>query len=386
MEASSDPVGGDLDENLCTVIEKYELPTPDYPDGRLITVGGGKLLYMGVLPYVNGKGDKRGYPFVKQVSEKTPGKFFSGSVVEKLIPIQRAYNAVKNRKHEFMNRITMGVMTVEDGSVDVDDLVEEGLSPGKIVIYRQGATKPEMMKETSIPEIFGEEEDKLLNEFVIISNVSDVVSAKTERGVSSGAALEILVAQDNERMIIGAESIRASYIEISRQILKLYKQFISGVRAIKQIDEDLKAKIFYVDKNVLTADDVFLDSENELMYTPRQKKDMLLSLYQSGLLNDETGKLTPAVKEKLLSLLGYKHLDSGRGIAKLQENKASSENATIRIGAFSIEEVDNDEIHIEEHTRYYLSEYETLTDKEKQNILNHITAHKQRLKDLSSSV
>ena len=43
-------------------------------------------------------------------------------MVERAIPVQRAYNAVKNRKHEFLNRIAMGVLTVEDGSVDTDNL------------------------------------------------------------------------------------------------------------------------------------------------------------------------------------------------------------------------------------------------------------------------
>ena len=56
--------------------------------------------------------------------------FFGTSVVERIIPVQRAYNTVKNRKHEFMNRMAVGVMAVEDGSVDTDDLEEEGLPPG----------------------------------------------------------------------------------------------------------------------------------------------------------------------------------------------------------------------------------------------------------------
>ena len=34
---------------------------------------------------------------------------------------------IKNRKHEFLNRISMGVLTVEDGSVDLDNLSEAGL-------------------------------------------------------------------------------------------------------------------------------------------------------------------------------------------------------------------------------------------------------------------
>ena len=45
-------------------------------------------------------------------------------MIERIIPVQRAYNAVKNRKQEFLNRLSMGVITVEDGSVDTDDLAE----------------------------------------------------------------------------------------------------------------------------------------------------------------------------------------------------------------------------------------------------------------------
>ena len=40
----------------------------------------------------------------------------------------------------------MGVLMVEDGSVDTDNLEEEGLSPGKILVYRQGSVKPQLME------------------------------------------------------------------------------------------------------------------------------------------------------------------------------------------------------------------------------------------------
>ena len=85
----------------------------------------------------------------------------------------------------------MGVMTVEDGAVDTDDLSEEGLSPGKVLVYRQGFKAPEMMSENQLPPDFKDEEEKLLNEFVIISGVSDVASSKENATVTSGTALEI---------------------------------------------------------------------------------------------------------------------------------------------------------------------------------------------------
>ena len=167
------------------MIEKYEKPSVEFPKGRLITIAGDKLLYYGELPYYNAEQTTYFYPFVKQESQNSAGNFFGSSIIERLIPVQRAYNAVKNRKHEFMNRLSMGIMNVEDGSIDVEELAEDGLSPGKILVYRQGSNPPEMMEGISMPTEFNEEEDKLLNEFVVISGVSDVSSSKNNAKLST---------------------------------------------------------------------------------------------------------------------------------------------------------------------------------------------------------
>ena len=133
------------------VIEKYSRPNAENEEGRLTVVAGHKLLYDGPLPYINGENGTRTYPFVRQCCLPVAGSFFGKCVVDRLIPVQRAYNAVKNRKHEFLNRISMGVLAVEEGSVDTDELVEDGLVPGKILVYRQGGTPPEMMTLGTIP-------------------------------------------------------------------------------------------------------------------------------------------------------------------------------------------------------------------------------------------
>lgn len=367
-------------ENAVIVIERYEKPTKEFPQGRLITVAGNKLLYYGELPYQNGENGKRGYPFVKQVSLEQAGSFFGCSIIERLIPIQRAFNAVKNRKHEFLNRLSMGVMTVEDGSMDVDDLVEEGLSPGKVIVYRQGSKAPEIMSNMNMPSDFNEEEDKLLDEFVIISGVSNVTSSSSNASLSSGTALEILVEQDNTRLIRSAECIRNCYVEISKLMLRLYYQFSAGVRAINVQDEFNKTKVLYLNKNAINSDDVYLENENELLYTNRQKKEMIFKLYESGLLTDEDGKLRPSIKEKVLSLLGYKELDYQKGLARLQEEKAQKENDNLRKEKVLVDEIDDDCIHVDEHVRYILSEFSSLNDEQKQRYYEHIREHKYRLK------
>ena len=361
-----------------TVIERYELPSEAFPNGRLVTVGGGELLYYGELPYINGENGKRAFPFVRQACRDTAGCFFGTSVVERLIPIQRAYNAVKNRKHEFLNRLSLGVLNVEDGSLDADDLKEDGLCPGKVLIYRQGATPPAYLKNEGISSDFSGEEEKLLNEFVIVSGVSDVTSASQNAKVTSGAALSILIEQDNSRLLISAENIRRAAVSVAKQILRLYRQFMTGVRLLKETDDASREKVYYVDRKALTSDEVVLQSENELLHTPAEQKEQLFRLFESGLLTDSDGALLRGVKGEILSLLGYRELDTTGAVIRLHRERAQAENAAFARKTPAVSALDDHVVHIEEHTRYYLSEYETMSEREYRAVEAHVAEHKRR--------
>ncbi len=365
-------------DDAVVIIERYEKSSKDFPNGRLVIVAGNKLLYEGDLPYVNVNTGDRGFPFVKQQCLSLSGRFFGVSIIDRLIPIQRAFNAIKNRKHEFINRLSMGVMTVEDGSIDVDDLTEEGLSPGKVLVYRQGAKAPEMMNDISMPNDFNQEEEKLINEFVIVSGVSDVSSSASNATLSSGTALQILVEQDNEKLIMTAEGIRNCILEVAKKIIWLYSQFCEGVRIVKYMDGYNKTKIMYADKTALTSDDVYLESENELLYTHSQRKAVIFELYKSGVLLDEDGKIRPSTKEKILALLGYKDLDYQKGLSKLHEEKAMEENELLKRTELSVDQIDQHVIHIDEHIRYVLSEFKSLSEAQKQNFYKHVEEHKEK--------
>ena len=49
--------------NQVLVIEKYERPSVDYPNGKLTIVAGDKLVYVGELPYINMVNLERGFPY-----------------------------------------------------------------------------------------------------------------------------------------------------------------------------------------------------------------------------------------------------------------------------------------------------------------------------------
>ena len=372
--------GAGILKNAVMVIEKYERPTAEFKNGRLITVAGDELLYYGDLPYKVGDNKTYGYPFIKQECIARTGSFFGASIIERLIPVQRAYNAVKNRKHEFLNRIANGVLKVEDGSIDIDDLESEGLRPGKILVYRQGAKEPEMLTPLSMPTDFNDEENKLLSEFVTISGVSDVSSSSNNAGLSSGSALQLLIEQDNQRLYATAEIIRNSFLKIAKYSLRLYSQFLAGIMVVKFSDEHDKKRVAYLDKSAVNSDEVYYERENQMFYSEELRRETVLKLLECGLLSDEDGEIRQIVKEKVLEVLGYSDLASQKGISILQEEKAKNENKIIREKGASIEEIDDDEIHIDEHLRYVFAEYDELSAEEKERLFSHIKEHKERRK------
>ncbi len=363
------------------VIERYTQPDGDNPDGKLEIVVGDKLVYSGALPYMLGDNGKRIFPFIRQTSAEQVGCFWGASIVERLIPVQRAYNAVKNRKHEFINRLAMGVLTVEDGSVDTDNLEEEGLSPGKILVYRQGAVKPQLMDSGNVPSEFGDEEDRLLQEFVTISGVSEFArNSTTPDNVTSGVALQLIAEQDDIRLASSIDSVKASIKALAKCILRLYKQFVSYSRLMRYTDGQNSAEVFYFSGCDIGSDDVVFETENELSDTPATRRTMVFDLLNAGILSDKDGKLSEANKAKVLAMMGFGNWEAAQDMAQLHMNRADKEN--VDIDNAHVLEVDDHDIHIERHTRFVIANDADNVDEEYRNkVMAHITAHKSAKKN-----
>lgn len=368
------------------VLEKYEKPTIDYPNGRLIVIAGDKLVYCGELPYINKAEGKRGFPFIRQVSIPTPNCFWGTSVIERCIPIQRAFNAVKNRKHEFMNRQTMGILSVEDGSIDIDNLEEEGLSPGKVLIYRQGASSPKILSSDSLPVDFKNEEEALLNEFKVVSGVNDFLNqSNLSYGNISGVALQLMMEQDDIKMSNSSEEIKYCAQEIAKQILRLYKQYAKIQHTSKIIGDNGTVELFYWNSSDINSEEVMLETESEINESLAQKRSMIFELLNSGLLGDENGKITNSMRGKLLEQLGFGIWEPVQDIKALQSKNAGKENLElITQGNLSEpKDIDDDEIHIQEHISFMLgNEFEKnkLKNPTMENImLEHIKKHKNNL-------
>lgn len=280
----------------------------------------------------------------------------------------------------------MGVLAVEDGSVDIDNLEGDGLSPGKILIYRQGSTPPAFMSFGRIPVDFISEESNLLNEFTYISGVSDLMTtSSTNYSNMSGEALQILINQDDSRITVSADKIKESIKNMAKQILRLYKQFATVPRLSKIVGDNGEIELFYFNSSDISSDDIIFETSNEVGETIAQKRNMIFQLLNAGLLHDENGKLSNRMRIKALEMLSFGVWENSQDINDLHTKKAASENVKFIEGQRKIEplEIDNHEFHISEHISFILGgEFQKKQEKKPEileEILKHIRTYKQML-------
>lgn len=369
-------------EDQTVLIERYTRSCQAYPNGRLEIAAGGELLYEGDLPYINEEKGVRGLPFVKQDCLRLPAAFFGGSVVDRLIPVQRAYNAVRNRKHEFLNRLSMGVLAVEDGSVDTDELAEEGLSPGKILVYRQGGKAPEMMESGEIPNEFSKEEEWLEKEFVYVSGVSELSKNSMPMQVTSATGLKLLYDEDNARLATTTDHMAEAMKALSKQIVLLYRQFAGGARLLSMTGENRKTEVFYFNAAELAASDLVFEAEQEI--SADERRDTIMKLLNAGLFTGDDGKISQSTKQKILEAFGFGDYENARDISALHIIKAEEENVALTRGSVLADGYDDHDLHIVEHTRFLLSgEFKKRENPAlKERVCEHIADHERKKKKL----
>jgi hypothetical protein len=341
-------------ENQEIVKELMLLPCRKFPQGLNITVAGGKLLDLKPFIYRVGNNGKYGFPVEMQVCIERPGFFWPVSIIERIIPLQRAYNAVRNRKNEVLNRKSIGNLAVEDdGNVDVEELETEGLYPGKIHLYARGAHAPVFIQNSDSTGDFEIAEKSLREEFAMISGVSPFSSQSLPpTGVISGDAMERLNEADDSRLSLTKENIHAAAIRGWKIDLRIYRQFAKGPRLLRYVGENNQVDLIEWYASDLTSDDIIIDNEDELSQTPAQRRNIIIQLMQYKLFSTD---IDPKTRNKIIEMMKLGNWEDVDDIEDLHAAKARRENKLVIEGTLpNFKEYDIHELHIQEHNRFRL--------------------------------
>jgi hypothetical protein len=350
----------DLRDDTVILYELFELPTRRHPAGRWIICTDNKLVhYQEQLPdYLKGEGNYF-LPFDLQKSINKLDYFFGDSIISRLIPLQRSYNTIKNRKREYINRVAIGVLVAPANSLqDDEDLEEEGIAPGRIIYYTPGVDKPHFLEISNFPNGLENEESKLLEDFARLSGVSELSKQSVvPSGIDSGVAIGALAEQDDTRIGIVAESVKMALESIAKKWLYAYKNKVTYPRFIKYFGEDDTADIVVFKGNDLNSFDVMIESVNEISETVAQRKAFIVQLLNGGFFNDpDTGNISKEGRAKILEMLEMGDWENFDNTDTLQQDRAKRENAVMmKGGEVKIKNIDDDVVHMAEHIKMMLS-------------------------------
>lgn len=347
------------------VKEYYERPTLKYPEGRFIVVAGKQTLYAGPLPYKLGRDGEPDFPIVRCVAIDNPGFFFGKSIIERCIGIQRRYNAVRNRKAEYLNMVAIGQWYAPIGSLD--EGTELNNSPGNIIWYRPGAggAKPEPVVWPSLPSSFEMEESTLMQEFTAVSGVSELSRfAEAPSGVRSGIALAAAAEQDDTRLSTSVTRAANAMVNVGKFWIRLYRQFVQEPRLLRYVGGNREADVKDWEASDLRSDDVFVENMAALAETPSQRRQMVFDLLNAGLFaRPELSTLSEEGRQKVFQMLEFGHWETAyEDDQYLQKSRARRENADIMDGnPIQVMDFDDHMLHVQMHNRMRMqSEWEQL--------------------------
>ncbi|MCI8331336.1 MAG: hypothetical protein HFE78_00705 [Clostridiales bacterium] len=359
------------------VITYMEKPSVKHPEGVMALIAAGRLVYYDRLPFSR-------IPLTIFRAKEAAGQFYGTSVIEELIPLQRAYNGCKNKIHDYITTLAANSFLVEEGSVDVEAMEENGTAPGTPVVYKKGYSAPVPLRHESMPGEIYVECEQLARDMEYTAGVSQLmVVGSMSAGITSGRAINSLREIDSTRMALAADNMRAGAIETAKIWLEIYKEHASGSMVLSVAGSNDFGSVLTWCADDINSYDVYFDTENELKYSPERQKEAFLSAYNMGLFTDENGRIPERFKLRAAELMRIGEYGTLMNETELQMKRAKRENSLLLTGKPpEIGEFDNDDVHIEEHRRFALQlRFDALRTKRPdlaQAFSDHIHAHMER--------
>lgn len=373
-------LGHRTEENAVKVVTYFEKPSKHTPDGKMIIiVNGEELVYYGNLPYSR-------IPITQMTCREVSGQFFGKAAIEDLIPRQRALNGCINRIHEYIKRIAIGSFAVEEGSIDIEEYEQNGQAPGAMLVYKNGSSPPVPLPQGNLPSEIMTERYNLKADMEYAAGVSQLmVNGATPSGVTSGAAIDSLVAIDNTRLSLTGDQIRNAFRNLAIMWLEIYKMYAKTSRIIKYTGANEIGKVLMWSHRDINSYDVEYVTENELLMSEEAQKQRFFDAYNMGLFTDDQGRISERVKMRAIEYMKIGNYSEIMNLNTLQIQAAQRENSFFEEGIIpEISEFDEHEIHFDEHMRFFLQMEFQLLKSKKPDYAKAFEAHMKQHKDMAA--
>jgi hypothetical protein len=255
---------------------------PQFPQGAFITMAGDQIVqgFQG-WPYKHGK-----FPFAK-FDHIPGGKFYSNSVIEDLIPLQKEYNRTRGQIIEAKNRMAKPQLRAPRGSVDASKITTE---PGQVIEYTPGFDPPEPLPLQALPAYVIQEIDRILLDWNDISGQHEVTHGQIPPGVTAATAISYLQERDESKLSPTFDSLEEGIEKTAQMALSLVNQYWDTERIIKVTGtegsfDSMALKGSDLDNNL----DIRIEAGSALPVSKAAKQALIMDLMKMGFIDPQKG-------------------------------------------------------------------------------------------------
>lgn len=346
----------------------------DFPRGRLTVVADSReLLFVGNNPFADAK-----HPLVRVRGGVMPGRLWGTSVVENLIPLQRAINKGRSQMAEARNLTAAPQILAPKGH----QCPKQTNQPGSWLEYTSGL-KPEYMSPPPMNQWLVEDLDRLATEFQDVAQVREVSQGTLPAANLTGVGISLLQEADNTPWGPIASEFALALGEVGQKMIARAYQGYTEPRiftALDELDDDDVLEFF--SSGELAPVKVRCDVTSvmpESKAARMARVEALLNLRVLDPIRDRSTILRLMEFGSVESLW----LDTDADVRRaMRENRRMAKGQPVPIATF-----DDHEIHVREHDTFRKStEYESL-DPLGQLIFNlHVEEHLMAIAQLKAAM
>jgi len=362
-------------KNLVLVTEYFEAPTPQFMKGRYsVLVGDVLVKEQDELPY--GFHDLANpYPCVEFIDQPSPNQFWSTTLVEQLIPLQREYNLSRSKLAEHIrmcvhpkiivwkqNRMSKSAWNSEAGEI-IELIAAPGIPP------------PQVIQPASIAQDLWQSMNLVRQEFDDISQIFPSAEGKPG-GATSGFQTNLLQEATDLVHMPDLQNLYATLEEACYKIRRLMKLGYGMPRIIQAIGKASAPDVQeFVNSQIDEFAEIVIEGSNALPDNKAVRMQMIKEMFDSGLLGNIQD---PETSRKALSLMELGGPEEAIDDSKIDENLANVENVEFENGQKvpNPEFYQNHAVHYKIHTNLLKSpESRQWPEEQKTALIVHIIGH-----------
>lgn len=273
-----------LKQQSVLILEVWVKPgcIPMFQEGAYFTVIGDQIVQdMTGWPFAHGK-----YPFAK-FDHIPAGKYYSTSIIEDLIPLQKEFNRTRGQIIEAKNRMAKPQLIAPRGSVNAAQITSE---PGQVILYSPGFNPPTPLPLQALPQYVTGELDRILNDWNDISGQHEVTHGQVPPGVTAATAISYLQERDESKLSHTFDSLEEGIEKIAQMSLSYVHEFWDVERIVRITGPDgsfdtLAFKGSDLENNL----DIKIEAGSALPISKAAKQALIMDLMKMGFIDPNKG-------------------------------------------------------------------------------------------------